>query len=198
MNPFDPKAALLAKHAQHVVLVHFPIALFMTGVRLRPGGPMDEGSHEADNTGGSVTTQHPGRCRFGVTDARYRHRGLAVATGRAQTERTIASPRGSGQRIGSSYLPGCGDASSAEQWRRFFASTLLPAPAGPDRRGGCAYCSRRRFRERCQCSWLVRRTGAIEAWFKQSWRVPRPSSAWSGFCSNQRMPKSPPCRKERD
>jgi len=31
MNPFDPKAALLAKHAQHVVLVHFPIALFLTG-----------------------------------------------------------------------------------------------------------------------------------------------------------------------
>ena len=32
MNPFDPKSALLAKHAQHVVLVHFPIALFITGV----------------------------------------------------------------------------------------------------------------------------------------------------------------------
>lgn len=32
MNPFDPKAALFAKHAQHVVLVHFPIALFLTGV----------------------------------------------------------------------------------------------------------------------------------------------------------------------
>ena len=32
MNPFDPKSALLAKHAQHVVLVHFPIALFLTGV----------------------------------------------------------------------------------------------------------------------------------------------------------------------
>lgn len=31
MNPFDPKSALLAKHAQHVVLVHFPIALFLTG-----------------------------------------------------------------------------------------------------------------------------------------------------------------------
>ena len=31
LNPFDPKAALLAKHAQHVVLVHFPIALFLTG-----------------------------------------------------------------------------------------------------------------------------------------------------------------------
>ena len=32
MNPFDPKAVLLAKHAQHVVLIHFPIALFLTGV----------------------------------------------------------------------------------------------------------------------------------------------------------------------
>jgi uncharacterized membrane protein len=32
VNPFDLKAALLAKHAQHVVLIHFPIALFLTGV----------------------------------------------------------------------------------------------------------------------------------------------------------------------
>ena len=32
MNPFDLKTALLAKHAQHVVLIHFPIALFMVGV----------------------------------------------------------------------------------------------------------------------------------------------------------------------
>ena len=32
MNPFDPKAALLARHAQHVVMIHFPIALFITSV----------------------------------------------------------------------------------------------------------------------------------------------------------------------
>ena len=32
INPFDPKTALLAKHAQHVVLIHFPIALFIAGV----------------------------------------------------------------------------------------------------------------------------------------------------------------------
>jgi uncharacterized membrane protein len=32
VNPFDPRTILLAKHAQHVVLIHFPIALFMTGV----------------------------------------------------------------------------------------------------------------------------------------------------------------------
>lgn len=32
MNPFDLRSAILAKHAQHVVLIHFPIALFITGV----------------------------------------------------------------------------------------------------------------------------------------------------------------------
>ena len=32
MNPFDLKAALLAKHAQHVVIIHFPIALYITAV----------------------------------------------------------------------------------------------------------------------------------------------------------------------
>jgi uncharacterized membrane protein len=32
INPFDPRTVLLAKHAQHVVLVHFPIALLITAV----------------------------------------------------------------------------------------------------------------------------------------------------------------------
>jgi uncharacterized membrane protein len=42
-SPFDLESALLAKHAQHVVLVHFPIALTITAIvfewlaALRPG-----------------------------------------------------------------------------------------------------------------------------------------------------------------
>src|SRR5579862_5755874 len=32
VNPFDLKNTLLARHAQHVVLIHFPIALFIVGV----------------------------------------------------------------------------------------------------------------------------------------------------------------------
>jgi uncharacterized membrane protein len=32
INPFDPRTVVLAKHAQHVVLVHFPIALFISAV----------------------------------------------------------------------------------------------------------------------------------------------------------------------
>jgi uncharacterized membrane protein len=31
-NPFDVKAALLAGHAQHPVIIHFPIALFIASV----------------------------------------------------------------------------------------------------------------------------------------------------------------------
>jgi uncharacterized membrane protein len=34
VNPFDLKSMLMEKHAQHVVLIHFPIALFITGVAL--------------------------------------------------------------------------------------------------------------------------------------------------------------------
>lgn len=32
MNPFELKSVLLARHAQHVVLIHFPIALFLVSV----------------------------------------------------------------------------------------------------------------------------------------------------------------------
>jgi uncharacterized membrane protein len=32
VSPFDWRSVLLARHAQHVVLIHFPIALFITGV----------------------------------------------------------------------------------------------------------------------------------------------------------------------
>jgi uncharacterized membrane protein len=32
VHPFDPKTVFLAKHAQHVVLIHFPIALLLAGV----------------------------------------------------------------------------------------------------------------------------------------------------------------------
>jgi uncharacterized membrane protein len=32
LHPFDIKSVIFAKHAQHVVMIHFPIALFITGV----------------------------------------------------------------------------------------------------------------------------------------------------------------------
>lgn len=32
MHPFNLQSTLFAKHAQHVVLIHFPVALFLTSV----------------------------------------------------------------------------------------------------------------------------------------------------------------------
>lgn len=32
VSPFDLRTVLMAKHAQHVVLIHFPIGLFIAGV----------------------------------------------------------------------------------------------------------------------------------------------------------------------
>jgi uncharacterized membrane protein len=32
INPFDVRTVVFAKHAQHVVLIHFPIALFIAAV----------------------------------------------------------------------------------------------------------------------------------------------------------------------
>ncbi|HLW54878.1 MAG TPA: DUF2231 domain-containing protein [Candidatus Angelobacter sp.] len=32
MGPFDPRSIIFARHAQHVVLIHFPIALLIVGV----------------------------------------------------------------------------------------------------------------------------------------------------------------------
>jgi uncharacterized membrane protein len=34
VNPFDIRTIVLARHAQHVVLIHFPIALFIAAVGL--------------------------------------------------------------------------------------------------------------------------------------------------------------------
>ena len=34
MHPFDLRQMMMEKHGQHVVLIHFPIALFIAGVGL--------------------------------------------------------------------------------------------------------------------------------------------------------------------
>ena len=43
VNPFDLRTILLAKHAQHVVLIHFPIALFITAVAFDLAGSWMKG-----------------------------------------------------------------------------------------------------------------------------------------------------------
>jgi uncharacterized membrane protein len=40
LHPFDLRTAIFAKHAQHVVLIHFPIALFIVGVAFDYAGQL--------------------------------------------------------------------------------------------------------------------------------------------------------------
>src|SRR5215475_8911123 len=90
INLFDLKAAVLAKHAQHVVLIHFPIALFISAVAF------------------DLTAQWT-KLR-GLTDAayynlraaaistfpvlRHRHRRVAVPARRSEIEGHIAAAPG--------------------------------------------------------------------------------------------------------
>lgn len=48
VNPFDIRTILLANHAQHVVLIHFPIALLITGVAFDLVGQWTKGRALAD------------------------------------------------------------------------------------------------------------------------------------------------------
>jgi len=48
LNPFDLKAAILAKHAQHVVLIHFPIGLFISAVAFDFIAQWKKGRHFAE------------------------------------------------------------------------------------------------------------------------------------------------------
>jgi uncharacterized membrane protein len=48
IKPFDLKTVLLARHAQHVVLIHFPIALFITAVAFDLAAQRTKRQHFAD------------------------------------------------------------------------------------------------------------------------------------------------------
>lgn len=58
MNPWNIRSALFARHAQHVVLIHFPIALFITAVLFDLAASLIGGTGEPDSmeTSGAVRT----------------------------------------------------------------------------------------------------------------------------------------------
>jgi uncharacterized membrane protein len=48
LNPFDLKTVFFARHAQHVVLIHFPIALFISAVGFDVAGQWTKRRGAAD------------------------------------------------------------------------------------------------------------------------------------------------------
>src|SRR5207245_11358599 len=115
-----------------------------------PDSPLDEEGHEEDNSVGSRATEHlRGRC-FRCANPGNWHRGLALATGRTQTERNGTSPRRPGIRHQLSYMPGCVDAFSGPNRVRLCTSGLLPGAGDPDDHGRCSHRSHWRLPEWCQ------------------------------------------------
>ena len=80
-NPFDIATVVLAKHAQHVVLIHFPIALFITAVAFDYLALLDEPRCAGR---GGIFQSAAGR---GVDCARRGDRLCGVAMGARGTER---------------------------------------------------------------------------------------------------------------
>jgi len=154
VNPFDPKAALLAKHAQHVVLIHFPIALFLTGFVFDLTARWTKNSTKKATMEGRGASQYTRRSRCCGADARIRHRGLAVATRGTEAEGAVIAPPGPGTHVQSFDLLGWGDPFSAAESFQSCAFRLLFTAGTPDRRHPCSYRSSGRFSEWRERSWL--------------------------------------------
>ena len=102
VNPFDLKTIVLAKHAQHVVLIHFPIALFLAGVAFDFLAQQTKrrGLAEAAYFNFLVAAH------FDSAGSRDRHSRLAVRTRGAKIKRHAARAFGFRVRVDSDDLAG--------------------------------------------------------------------------------------------
>jgi hypothetical protein len=148
VHPFDRKTALLAKHAQHVVLIHFPIALFITGVafgsvaRWTKGRGLAEAAY-ANPLAGAVSTLPV--LATGIL-------GVAVPTRGPEAERHPAAAPGAGLRFQRDDLAGMvGTFSPTSAWRG--AARL---PHGARNLGGCGHISDRASRR-------------VSQWHQRAW-----------------------------
>ena len=117
VNPFDLKTALLAKHAQHVVLIHFPIALFITAVAVRPYRAMDE----ATGPCGRSLLQPVSGSDFNDPGSRHRDTRVAVPARGPETERHPIAAPGTCVRLDVHDLAGLVDAFPREATDRGLA-----------------------------------------------------------------------------
>ena len=101
-NPFDLKTALLAKHAQHVVLIHFPIALFITAVLFDFIAQWTRRRGLADAAYYNLSI----RSDFDYPGRRHGYPRLAVPAGGAKTEGHPAAAPGACGRFERADLAG--------------------------------------------------------------------------------------------
>ena len=106
INPFDLKTVLLARHAQHVVLIHFPIALFITAVAFDFVAQWTK----RQNLCGRRLLQPASGSDFNATGSRNRSAGLAASTRGPDVERHSVVAPGTWVRLKRDDLAGVVDA----------------------------------------------------------------------------------------
>jgi hypothetical protein len=94
LNPFDLKTVLLAKHAQHVVLIHFPIALFIAAVTF----DLTAQWTKARRPGGHSLLQPARGSYFHAAGSRHGYPRVAIPTRRAETKRHPSAAPGTCMR----------------------------------------------------------------------------------------------------
>jgi uncharacterized membrane protein len=87
-NPFDPRTVFMAKHAQHVVLIHFPIALFISAVAFDFIAQWTKRSAYADVAYYNLLVAAFSALPVLATGATR----VAISIGRAKTERHSVAP----------------------------------------------------------------------------------------------------------
>jgi len=102
VNPFDLKTAILAKHAQHVVLIHCSNRFVSCGGSIRPDSALDK----APLPGGRGVLQPAGGPDFNVPGSRHRAAGVAVPARRAEAEGDSLAARGTRVRLERDDLAG--------------------------------------------------------------------------------------------
>ena len=102
VNPFDLKAALLAKHAQQIVLIHFPIALFLSAVGFDLIAQWTKRRGFADTAYYNLV----GAASFDIPRTAYRLAGLAFSTGRTKIQGHSPRACGACLRRQRNYLAG--------------------------------------------------------------------------------------------
>jgi hypothetical protein len=142
MNPWDPRTAVFAKHAQHVVLIHFPIALFITGVAFDFIATWKRRKDLA-----LVVLQFLRRAAGRVASGADWLAGLAVGTGRATAERNTADALGIRMRIAGAHRCSLVGPPEISQHRRR-ASGISMGAGGPCAGGSGGYRSSGRISQR--------------------------------------------------
>ena len=99
MHPFDIRPVLLAKHAQHVVLIHFPIALFIAAVAFDFSAQWTKNRTLAAAAYFNLLLATVLRCR-----SWRRACSVAVGAGRAKAKRDSVNAPDSGLHIECAHL----------------------------------------------------------------------------------------------